>query len=101
MNRYDFQKLATVRAREAKLLLNKKFYNGAYYLAGYAIECALKACIAKDTKRFEFPPNRKIIEKVYTHDLKELLAAAGLKALFDNELKTNQELEKYWSSVKD
>jgi HEPN domain-containing protein len=40
MNRADFQKLAELRIREAKVLLDSKHYEGAYYLAGYAVECA-------------------------------------------------------------
>jgi len=40
-------------------LLRLGLFDGAYYLAGYAVECALKACIAKGTQRFEFPDKRK------------------------------------------
>jgi hypothetical protein len=43
MNSADFQKLATIRLAEEKILLRNKQYAGAYYLAGYSIECALKA----------------------------------------------------------
>jgi HEPN domain-containing protein len=45
MNRFDSQKLASLRLREAKALLAAGFPEGAYYLAGYAVECALKACL--------------------------------------------------------
>ena len=45
--------------------------DGAYYLAGYAIECALKACIAKATRRYDFP-DRKKVDASHTHDLREL-----------------------------
>ena len=47
MTRKDFQQLARVRLKEAKALLNLEHFACAYYLAGYVIECALKACIAK------------------------------------------------------
>ena len=46
MNRADFQRLADVRIDEAGVLLAAGRWSGAYYLAGYAVECALKACIA-------------------------------------------------------
>jgi len=49
MNRNDFQQLADVRIDEAVVLLDQGKYDGAYYLAGYAVECSLKACIAKLT----------------------------------------------------
>ena len=50
MNRADFQKLAEIRLEEAATLLNAGKFDGAYYLSGYAVECGLKACIAKQTK---------------------------------------------------
>lgn len=55
MNRSDFQTLAETRLQEAKSLLDNGHYSGAYYLCGYAIEYALKACIAKQTKAEDFP----------------------------------------------
>ncbi|HLF84399.1 MAG TPA: HEPN domain-containing protein [Blastocatellia bacterium] len=62
MNRNDLKLLAVTRLREAKVLLANGEYSGAYYLAGYVVECALKACIAKRTKRHDFP-DRKIANK--------------------------------------
>jgi hypothetical protein len=55
-NQRDFQRLAKLRAAEAGALVRSRKEIGAYYLAGYAVECALKACVAKATKRHEFPP---------------------------------------------
>ncbi len=60
MNRSDLQKLAVIRIKEAKLLLDNDAYEGSYYLAGYAVECALKACFAKQTKQYEFPDKRAV-----------------------------------------
>jgi hypothetical protein len=48
--------------------------DGAYYLAGYAVECALKACIAKETKRYEFP-DKKRVDSSYSHNLDLLVKA--------------------------
>ena len=100
MNRYDLQKLSKVRVREAGILLNNKCYEGAYYLLGYAVECALKACIAKQTKAFDFP-DRKLINDIYTHDLEKLLNASGLKADHQNECRTNPNFQLNWLVVKD
>lgn len=55
MNRLDFQRLAELRLSESTALLAAGFPDGAYYLAGYAMECALKACIAKRTREYDFP----------------------------------------------
>ncbi len=41
------QKLAEIRLKDAQALLGRKRWFGAYYLSGYAIECALKACLLK------------------------------------------------------
>ena len=49
MNRGEFQEIANIRLRDAKVLLDNECFDGAYYLAGYVIECALKAWIAKNT----------------------------------------------------
>jgi hypothetical protein len=51
--------------------------DGAYYLAGYAVECALKACIAKRTLRYDFP-DRDLLQRLYIHDPNKLLQTARL-----------------------
>jgi HEPN domain-containing protein len=91
--------LAAVRIAEAKVLLDAKMWDGAYYLAGYAVECALKACIAKRTKAEEFPPKRKVVEDCYSHDLNTLLRVAGLEGARDAEAKANAAFEVYWTEV--
>jgi hypothetical protein len=45
---------------------------GRINLAGYAVECGLKACIAGKTQRHEFP-DKKIVNASYTHNLRELV----------------------------
>jgi HEPN domain-containing protein len=54
MNRTDLQTLARLRLTEAKVLLRAGQHAGAYYLAGYVIECALKACVAKQVAHRPF-----------------------------------------------
>jgi len=98
MNRADLQKLAELRIQEAKLLLDNRFHEGAYYLAGYAIECALKACIAKKTKAHDFP-DLKLAKDSYEHNLSSLLKTAGLEALLMAELRINRKLANNWKTV--
>ena len=87
MKRRDFQELAALRLKEAKILLQNQCWEGAYYLAGYVAECALKSCIAKRTERHEFP-DRKQVNASYTHDLDELIKLAELaKGLKEAETK--------------
>lgn len=47
MNRKDLQELSKLRLKEAKLLIDNNSFDGAYYLCGYSVECALKAWIRK------------------------------------------------------
>jgi hypothetical protein len=99
LSRRDLQRLAELRAREAGALSRSRKQQGAYYLAGYAVECALKACIAKKTKRHDFP-DRSLANKVYTHDLTALLREAGLEAELDRDMQANPALAANWNTVK-
>lgn len=69
-------------------------------MAGYALECALKACIAKQTREHDFP-DKRIVDKSYTHNLETLIEVAGLKKKLDEEIQSNSKFSKYWNVVKD
>lgn len=99
-NRRDFQRLAGLRAREAKALMKSRCKEGAYYLAGMATECALKACIAKKTKRHDFPRSVKDAQEVYSHDLAKLLKVAELERALDAAMKADPTLATNWGVVK-
>jgi HEPN domain-containing protein len=90
-----FRELARCRLAEAKVLLEQGHPSGAYYLAGYAIECALKAAIAAQFQANEIP-DKKLVNSVYTHDLPDLLRVSGLQA----ELEAGGEVVKNWNLVK-
>src|SRR5687768_7302391 len=98
MNRADLQKLARLRLREAKLLLDNEFYDGSYYLCGYTVECALKACIAKNTKQFDFP-DKSLINQIYTHKLADLVKAAGLGVAHQQEIQGSPQFQINWNIV--
>ena len=83
MNRLDLQQLAETRLADAKALLQAGQYDGAYYMAGYAVECALKACIAKRTQQHDFPPFDA--SKSYTHNLSELVKICGFADVVGKE----------------
>ena len=100
MNRAELQHLAKERIRDAKALLEAHRWSAAYYLAGYAVECALKACIAKLMKAEEFP-DRTFAEKCWTHNLPQLLVLAGLKADFDAAMQADPDLRDSWDIVKE
>jgi len=98
VNRKDLQALSRIRIREAKGLLSLGLHDGAYYLAGYAVECALKACIAKGTQRHDFP-ERKKVDASHTHDLRQLLTIANLEDAWREETRRSAAFRNNWDVV--
>jgi HEPN domain-containing protein len=98
MNRNDLQRLTGIRIREAKTLFKAGEYSGAYYLAGYAVECALKACVAKGVRRYDFP-EKGLSDKVFTHDLGTLVKHSKLNAELEAEHKENPRFAACWDEV--
>jgi hypothetical protein len=97
-DRATFQQLAETRLAEARLLLANGLPSGAYYLAGYAIECALKAVIAADFRANEIL-DRRLVERVYVHDLSKLLNLTGLEDELEAEMNKNPELSARWTTI--
>ena len=98
MKRADLRRLAQARLADTKALLDAGQYSGAYYLCGYAIECAIKACIAKQTARYDFPDKDKAF-KSYTHNPESLIVVAGLRAELQQEITTDAQFEVNWEVV--
>lgn len=100
MNRADLQALAEARLLDGGVLLSAGRYAGAYYMLGYAVECGLKAAIAKQIRQHDFP-DRKLILDSYTHDLGRLLDLSGLRTDFRSKSATDPALAVNWSTTKD
>lgn len=100
MNRKDFQELTDIRGEEAQALLNSGHYSGAYYLAGYAVECALKACVSRQTREYDFP-DRNLVGQMYTHDLEKLIKVAGLHRDLEERMRGDAQFAVNWAIVKD
>lgn len=99
--RREFQQLARMRLKDARVLIRGGNIEAAYYLTGLAVECGVKACSAKNTKRHDFPPNQSAIKDIYTHDLVKLVGAAKLQAALDAERRRNAPFNNKWDVVKD
>jgi hypothetical protein len=97
-DRATFQQLAGSRLTEARLLLENGLSSGAYYLAGYAIECALKAIIAAQFLANEIP-DRRLVERVHVHDLSKLLSLSGLEDELEVEMNAKPELHGRWTTI--
>ncbi|MGB6838794.1 MAG: HEPN domain-containing protein [Microgenomates group bacterium] len=92
MTKQELREIAKSRLKEAKLLHDNGFYDGAVYFCGYVLETALKARICKHLKVNEYPSNiHKRAFKVHKLDL--LLLISGLK----NSIITTQELFTNWN----
>jgi hypothetical protein len=98
ITRLDLQDLAERRLADAKVLIDGGRFDGGYYMAGYSVECGLKACIANLWKSEVFP-EKSFVSVVYIHDLKKLIELANLKGRFDADTTANAALFGFWGTV--
>lgn len=105
MNRQDFQRLAMTRLREAEVLLAAvpSCPDGAYYLAGYAVECGLKACVvARIGREPELVfSRRRFSDDCFTHSLLDLMVTAGLGDVLDKAVAANPLLKQNWQTAQE
>jgi hypothetical protein len=100
MDRAQLQQLAELRLADAKVLIEASRWGAAYYLLGYCIECALKACAAKQFLLHEVP-EKGFVNSFYNHDLEKLLAISNVKAQLESRTKSDSNFRINWSVVKD
>jgi hypothetical protein len=85
---------------DALTLLVAGGHGSAFHLAGLAVEMAIKACIA-----MQFPahsiPDRRLIARIYDHDLGNLMRLARLWDELDLERQANPLLNANWKIVLD
>jgi hypothetical protein len=98
LTKNDLEKLAQVRLEDALFLLKAGRSSSAYYLAGYAVELALKSCIAKLMQPNTIP-DKAFINAIYIHKLDSLLSTAGLRPQFDANTKADSQFAAYWAIV--
>jgi hypothetical protein len=96
MNRKDLQSLADERLGDARVLLGNKRHGGAYYLVGYAVECGLKAGIAKLTQAEDFY-DKNLARKIFQHDIEQLANHARLSAVIEQSGKLDPAFEANWA----
>src|SRR6266851_9497943 len=102
MNRAELRQLAEDRALDAAALLAGGRWGGAYYLAGYAVECGLKACVLVHVEATgAIFQDKKFAEKCWTHDLDALLGLANLKPPMDIDAAANLVLSGNWATATD
>jgi HEPN domain-containing protein len=100
ISRDDLRRLTLIRLEDASLLFTAARWSGAYYLAGYAVELGLKACIAK-TFVADSIPDRSFVNSIFTHNLDALVKAAGLAEYLKQDCRNNAVLGRNWLFAKD
>ncbi|QJD77935.1 hypothetical protein [Spirosoma rhododendri] len=105
------QKLAQQRLADAAVLLAADQPDTAFYLAGYAIECALKAAVCRTLDQNDFyQPDRtnkgsryvqdRVFREFKTHNYSDLLVLSGLSAKFEKARTEDGQLETAWTRVR-
>jgi HEPN domain-containing protein len=99
--RAEFQQLAEERLAESKALLDLGKWDGAYYLAGYAVELGLKACIIKMLMATDAFPEKEFSKSCYTHAVDKLVELAKLDGLRKSATDANPDLRTNWLLARD
>lgn len=100
LTRKDFQTLAEDRLADAQTLLKTQSnWSGAYYISGYAVECALKACICKTIQAEQWHDEPDWSKKLFIHGLEKLSRLARIS----DELTSSAPaaVQKNWGITKD
>ena len=105
MNRSNLQQLATDYLSEAEVLLAAEKWAGAYYLAGYAVEVALKSCVLARIEQhgriFDDEKFLKDLAGCWTHDLMKLVKLAGLTEELNRLLREKDDFIGFWAVATD
>lgn len=102
-NPIELQNLADLRINEAAKLQESNFPDGAFYLAGYAVELYLKAkiCETIDVPNFYdiHVPKSDLSKTFLIHNLDRLVLLSGLYTKFETEKEINSDLAQHWAKV--
>lgn len=94
----ELKEIAHARLKTAEILISAKDWDGAAYMLGYVLECALKAVVCKTLNLLNYPEytkNQKTDEYFMTHKFDQLLIASGLEYLFST--RGSVDAFQYWS----
>jgi hypothetical protein len=100
VNQALLRKMATERIQDAQVLLAGGRWPFAYYVAGYAVGCALKSCfLARMVQTgWPFQEGVKIID-CRTHDFNQLVDLAGLRDDLNAAHKASTPFAPNWAKV--
>jgi hypothetical protein len=96
LKRNELRATAQAKLDDAIILLNNGRYSNAYYLAGYAVEIGLKACIAAQVAA-ETIPDKSFIQKILKHEFPVLIGLAGLAPALRDQQDKDANFAAYWA----
>lgn len=103
MNRPTLHALADERVKDSEALLAGGRWSAAYYLAGYAVECGLKACVLRHIEAtgaiFEEAKYLKDLAGCWTHEPMKLVALADLNQALGLARQQHQQFDANWVIV--
>lgn len=100
LNRDELRLAAQSKLEDAKILFAHKRTSSAYYLCGYAVELALKACIVQQIIS-ETLPDKALVRSVYSHDFPPLVGLAGLSLELKSKLEADPAFSASWAIVRE
>jgi hypothetical protein len=98
MRRADLQAMAQAKLDDAGLLAGNKRFSNSYYLAGYAVELGLKACIAKQVSA-ETIPDKSLLRGILDHKFMALVGLAGLTTALKEQQDKDPNFAANWAVV--
>lgn len=101
MTKQDWRDLAEARLIDADILLQNQRWAAAYYIAGYAVECGLKACVVDLVEKNPgiIYEERRFSDSCWTHKLTELVGVARLEAARAADEIANPAFAQKWAVV--
>jgi len=80
VNQAELRTLTEEWIKDARVLLDGQRWMSAYYVAGYAVECALKSCVLSRMIYTGYVfQDKATVKDCLTHDFEALINLAGLR----------------------
>lgn len=102
-NPTDIRQLADLRIEEAENLNQVGYPDGAFYLAGYAVELYLKAKICENlnlpTFYTQYAPRTDLSKTFLIHNLDRLILLSGLLPKFETEKINDPIFRVHWLKI--
>jgi hypothetical protein len=98
MKRADLRAMAQAKIDDALILLQNGRVSNSYYIAGYAVELGLKACIASQLNA-ETIPDKDFIRKILSHDFPTLVGLVGLAQQLKDKKDNDPTFAANWAIV--